>query len=73
MMFAKRILLGTLRFRPFPLKQRVAHYYVKPKKKKGPSTQAWLALAGISGTLTGVGIYALGEHRLGGSHIKDLS
>lgn len=60
-MFAKRVLLDSLRFRPLPLKQRVAHYYLKPKKKKGPSTQAWLALAGVSATLTGVGIYVLGQ------------
>ena len=41
--------------------QHVRHYYVKNKKKKGPSGQAWLALAGITTTIGGVGIYLLGR------------
>lgn len=42
------------------LDQQVAHYYYKPTKR-GPSGQAWLALAGVTTTITGVGIYLLGE------------
>lgn len=38
----------------------MAHYYYKPTKR-GPSGQAWLALAGVTTTITGVGIYLLGE------------
>ena len=60
-MFAGRALLATLRLRP---SQRVAYYYMKPKKKKGPSTQAWLAFAGVSTTLAGIALYELGEHQL---------
>ncbi len=41
--------------------QRVAQYYVKPKEKRGPSVQAWLALAGVSTALLGTGVYVLGE------------
>jgi import inner membrane translocase subunit TIM50 len=38
----------------------VRHYYVK-KTKKGPSGQAWLALAGVTTTITGVSIFLLGR------------
>lgn len=50
----KRLLLPRSGF------QRVAQYYVKPKEKRGPSGQAWLALAGVSTALLGTGIYVLG-------------
>ena len=64
---SRRIFQVAVRLRAAPLNQRIAHYYVKPKKKKGASTQAWMALAGVSATLTGVGVYILGEHYLGNS------
>jgi import inner membrane translocase subunit TIM50 len=44
-----------------PGRQQVRCYYLKKKTKKGPSGQAWLALAGITTTITGVTIYLLGR------------
>lgn len=44
--------------------RRGASYYERPKAKRGPSGQAWLALAGVTTTLTGVSIYLLGEQLL---------
>lgn len=41
--------------------QPAARYFVKPKKKKGPSGQALATLAGVTAVLSGVGLYALGE------------
>ena len=35
-------------------------YYVKPKKKRGGSGQAWLALGGVSLTVGGLTLYTLG-------------
>lgn len=48
--------------RPWRLCLKVANYYVKPKQKRGPSGQAWLALAGVTTALAGTGVYFLGEH-----------
>ena len=42
------------------MRPRVATYYVKPKEKKGPSGQAWSLLAGVTVSITGLGIYILG-------------
>lgn len=45
--------------------QQLRYYYVKDKKRKrGPSGQAWLALAGVTTTIAGVSIYLLGEPTL---------
>ena len=55
--------LTTLK-RPFLTRLRslrVANYYVKPKKKRGPSGQAWAALAGVTTAIVGTGVYLLGE------------
>ena len=45
------------------MRTRVATYYVKPKEKKGPSGQAWSLLAGVTVSITGLGIYILGMDR----------
>lgn len=45
----------------FLTRQRVANYYVKPKEKKGPSGQAWALLAGVTTSIAGISIYALGK------------
>lgn len=37
-----------------------ASYYVKPKDKKGPSGQAWMAFAGVTTAITGLGVCILG-------------
>lgn len=41
--------------------QSVRWYYVKPKNKSMGSSQAWLAMAGVTLTIAGGGLYALGE------------
>ena len=40
--------------------RQVRFYYVKKRAKKGPSGQAWLALAGVTTTITGAAFYLLG-------------
>lgn len=45
--------------------QQLRYYYVKEKRRRrGPSGQAWLALAGVTTTIAGVSIYLLGEPEL---------
>lgn len=69
MLFAssRRVLLAVcIRLRPSNIHQRIAYYYVRPKKRKETSTQAWLAFAGITTTLIGTGVYLLGGQQLGG-------
>ena len=56
---AARCLLHSRRAAETLRGQSVRYYYVK-KKKRGPSGQAWLALAGVTTTITGVGIVILG-------------
>lgn len=53
--------------------QQLRYYYVKDKKRKrGPSGQAWLALAGVTTTIAGVSIYLLGEPTLYLTNIRLL-
>ena len=54
------------------MRPRVATYYVKPKDKKGPSGQAWALLAGVTVSITGLGIYILGIYMENYSHLHDL-
>ena len=52
------------------MRPRVATYYVKPKEKKGPSGQAWALLAGVTVSITGLGIYILG---MGGNYSHNFA
>ena len=57
---AARSLFQSLRVGAGPGRQQVRCYYLKKKTKKGPSGQAWLVLAGVTTTITGVTIFLLG-------------
>ena len=58
---AARCLLHSLRVGPRPSGQQVRWYYLKKTAKRGPSGQAWLALAGVTTTIAGVSIFLLGN------------
>lgn len=53
-----RVLTSSVRYL---LRHRAATYYTKAKEKKKTSGQAWLLLAGVTTTLTGAALYALGR------------